>query len=422
MGKGFLEENEDVINFVLAIILLLAVAFTFTAVEIFFSQGEVVATVNGEDIYESELKSRMKDLPTRMQESYTREMILNQIIQEKLLQQTIDELGLKASKSEIDQQLQAYMERQGLNETTLNRVLEMQGMSKDHLRTLMEEQVLINKLLKQEIGALNISEEELRKYYENHAEEFIVPKKATVMQTLVSTRNRSRAEARAIANNIWNQAKSQGFQQLCNISLKYLGSRESACGTYNVTKRSGLPSAFINKSMQLRNDQSEVINTSLGYHVVYKVSTTDERVQRFNSVKSQIEEQMLQAQKQRAYRQYLSQLRDNATIQNYLLDKQIKNLTQQSDENQMNITSCIAQNAVLFGAKWDTKTQQQVKKLGKLSKQIKYVECSLPNTLKEQRQVCEDKNIEAYPTWIVNGKQYKGVQSLERLRTITNCS
>ena len=36
-------------------------------------------------------------------------------------------------------------------------------------------------------------------------------------------------------------------------------------------------------------------------------------------------------------------------------------------------------------------------------------------------QTCINENITATPTWIINGKKYIGVQSIEELQQITNC-
>jgi hypothetical protein len=38
-----------------------------------------------------------------------------------------------------------------------------------------------------------------------------------------------------------------------------------------------------------------------------------------------------------------------------------------------------------------------------------------------QREKCTNENITGTPTWIVKGKEYQGVQSIEKLKELTGC-
>ena len=38
-----------------------------------------------------------------------------------------------------------------------------------------------------------------------------------------------------------------------------------------------------------------------------------------------------------------------------------------------------------------------------------------------ERDKCAEEEIEATPTWIINGQKYKGVQSIEKLKELTGC-
>ena len=58
---------------------------------------------------------------------------------------------------------------------------------------------------------------------------------------------------------------------------------------------------------------------------------------------------------------------------------------------------------------------------GDAEKELPYVECSTPDG-NEQLQVCQDKNIESYPTWIFSDdSRLVGEVTLQELSQKTSC-
>jgi len=77
--------------------------------------------------------------------------------------------------------------------------------------------------------------------------------------------------------------------------------------------------------------------------------------------------------------------------------------------------------ATFYGAYWCPHCQNQKKALGE-SKNMPYVECSTP-TGAAQTQICKDKKIEGYPTWIfADGSTQSGELSLDTLSQKTGCT
>ena len=56
--------------------------------------------------------------------------------------------------------------------------------------------------------------------------------------------------------------------------------------------------------------------------------------------------------------------------------------------------------AIFYGAFWCPHCQAQKKEFGTSVKYLPYVECSTPDA-SGQTQICKDKNISSYPTWIL---------------------
>jgi uncharacterized membrane protein/glutaredoxin len=72
-------------------------------------------------------------------------------------------------------------------------------------------------------------------------------------------------------------------------------------------------------------------------------------------------------------------------------------------------------DAKFYGAYWCPHCMEQKRIFGSAAGRLPYVECSPlgPNT--RQAKVCESLRIETYPTWMINGQRYVGVQTLEGL-------
>ncbi len=71
----------------------------------------------------------------------------------------------------------------------------------------------------------------------------------------------------------------------------------------------------------------------------------------------------------------------------------------------------------MYGAEWCHFCKQQKQLFGKSFQFVTYVECP------QNQQLCDEKGVEGYPTWITKeGQLYSGVQSMEFLSAISDCN
>ena len=77
-----------------------------------------------------------------------------------------------------------------------------------------------------------------------------------------------------------------------------------------------------------------------------------------------------------------------------------------------------AQGAVLYGAYWCPHCQEQKKLFGEAAQYLNYVECD-PTGQNANPDECRGQNVKSYPTWIFQGQQHVGTQSLSQLAEIT---
>ncbi|MFA5827625.1 MAG: thioredoxin domain-containing protein [Candidatus Paceibacterota bacterium] len=82
---------------------------------------------------------------------------------------------------------------------------------------------------------------------------------------------------------------------------------------------------------------------------------------------------------------------------------------------------CIkSSGAEFYGAFWCVHCQEQKTEFGSSKQYLPYIECA--NSDNTQIQICIDKKIEGYPTWVFkDGSRLSGKLSLETLAEKTQC-
>jgi hypothetical protein len=73
------------------------------------------------------------------------------------------------------------------------------------------------------------------------------------------------------------------------------------------------------------------------------------------------------------------------------------------------------EGAVMYGTYWCSHCKAQKEDFGDSFQYVNYVECT------EDKLKCVENGIEGFPTWIIDGRKYPGVQPMERLALLTQC-
>ena len=77
-------------------------------------------------------------------------------------------------------------------------------------------------------------------------------------------------------------------------------------------------------------------------------------------------------------------------------------------------------DAKFYGASWCPHCSEQKQLFGGSVKRVPYVECSPGGPNAPSAPTCKEKNISSYPTWIINGQRYTGIQPLDTLAQLSN--
>jgi glutaredoxin len=78
-----------------------------------------------------------------------------------------------------------------------------------------------------------------------------------------------------------------------------------------------------------------------------------------------------------------------------------------------------ASDVKFYGAYWCAHCQKQKSLFGATAAaKLPYIECAADGE-NSQRQLCKDKNIQMFPTWVIKGKYYPGTRDLKEIATMT---
>lgn len=164
-------------------IILLALSSLFTSVAAADIVERVVATVNDDAIFLSDLRKRaVPFLPqvaeastetermSRLKELY--DELLNYLIDEKLVRQIAASSGIRVTQADIDNAIENLRLNNNMTEEQFQQALASQGFSEAQYRQDLKRQLIRLKVMNERVRSrVNITEEEVRARYEERARE-----------------------------------------------------------------------------------------------------------------------------------------------------------------------------------------------------------------------------------------------------------
>jgi peptidyl-prolyl cis-trans isomerase SurA len=182
----------------LATALLLGFAATSGAETV----NKILATVDGDPVTVVEVqkfivtKSRGQEIPAEIRADSPQ--VLDAYITEKLIQKEISDQGIVVTDADIDRYIDGIRAQNKLTLERLKQAVEMQGMSWETYRAQVREELLKAQLINREVrGKVNVTPEEVQRYYQEHKGEFVsTGEQVKVLHILISVpSNATDAEA-----------------------------------------------------------------------------------------------------------------------------------------------------------------------------------------------------------------------------------
>lgn len=291
--------------------------------------SRIAAIVNQEIITTAQLDREMRELlaqappdrePAAEQLPALRRQLLQKMIEETLIQQRVAALGIEVTDEEVSQAIEDVQRQNNVDRPQLEQALAAQGLSFQAYREQMRSQLLNFKLVNREIRRkIEVTNQELRDYYQAHQDQYrTAPYKrlSRITFNLPSDAWPARIGAvRAKAEEALQRLRSgENPQQL----LERLNAADPNIegGDMGTFTPGTLTPPFSTAVDNLAAGQySEVIETSLGFHILRVDERSAGEMRSFDSVREEIRRQLMEAKREEAINEWAESLQKNADIE-----------------------------------------------------------------------------------------------------------
>lgn len=261
--------------------------------------NEAVAKVDNETITAGELYERMVRSGGK------------QVVDQMIVQRLIDNEAKKQNVTATDEELTAEVEKikKGFPSPELfDQQLAQMGMTEEDLKQELRTEVQLNKLLAPQI---KITDEELKKYYDENKESFATPEQVRASHILVDTKE----EAEEILKQLKDGAD---FAELAKEKSKDPGSGAKG-GDLDYFGKGEMMPEFEEAAFKTPvGELSAIVKTDYGYHIIKVVDKKPAHTATFEEKKEEIRETLFQQKKSEKADAYIEQLKAEAKTENYL--------------------------------------------------------------------------------------------------------
>jgi foldase protein PrsA len=264
------------------------------------------------DVAFARYKSQKQPTPKVGTAQYTqlRDQAVTFLVQEAELQQEADKLGVKVTQSDVDKQVAMIRKTyyKG-SEKKLEDALKKDDISLAQLEQYNIRPNLLSQKLQAKVTAnVKVSGSAAQKYYNQNKSAFTQPETREVRHILVNSKG--------LAQQIYN--KLQNGANFAALAKKYSKDQGSAAQGGKLCVAHGGSSGpcqqtvppFDKAAFSLKTNQiSQPVKSVYGWHIIQAISAVKpSHVQTFAEVKSQIESNLAQQQKQAAWQNWLAKL------------------------------------------------------------------------------------------------------------------
>jgi peptidyl-prolyl cis-trans isomerase SurA len=295
---------------------------------------EIIARVNNQIITRSELdraKAQAADdsreecngrcTPEQLQVAIEdgQKFALRDLVNQSLLAQRGKDMDINV-EPELVKQLDQIRQKNNLKDLDdLEKAISAQpGMNWDDFKSNIKNHLLTQEVIRREVGShITISNEDTKKYYEEHKQDFVRPEQVALSAIEIKTEGKKESEIpelRAKAQKLHDRVKDgEDFGELAKRFSD--GATAQQGGFLGEYKRGELSKELEDIVFKMKkNELTDVIETKQGFLVLKVLEHYDEGEQPFSKVENEIQERLYNQKMEPALREYLKTLREQSYV------------------------------------------------------------------------------------------------------------
>ncbi len=268
-------------------------------------------------ISEAEKKAVLDDAAR----SRFRRAALDRLIEKRLTEQKIKELGIRVSDEEIRQAIDDVRKQNNITtQESLLAALAAQGLSFEQYRARLQEQIEKLKLVSMEVRAkIQVGESEIRDYYSANLAKYSEEESFRARHIFFKTGAKASPEEieRARSTALLVLADAKGGKDFAELAKKF--SEDPAArkdgGDLGSFKKGDMQPELEKTILSLKpGEVSDLVATPIGFHIIRLEARVPGTSKPFDSVKGDIEEILYRAKSEERFNQWAKDLRGKASI------------------------------------------------------------------------------------------------------------
>lgn len=298
---------------------------------------QILLKVNGEIFTKTDLEARQvaalrgmgrdvdpSDAQLRqMLDEVTPDLLVN-VVDEMLILQRGKELGYRLGDEQFQSILDSIKKDNKIeSEEQFQAALKQENMTMADLRKQLERQMIVSRVQQNEVlGKIGVSDEEARRYYESHKNEFTTAQSITLREVFVSVPGDGKTINVGLDEEAREKAQAIRAKALAGESFETLAAELSDAPS---RANSGLigPISLNDVSPDVRKliesmkvgDVSDVLRSSKGYQLLKLESMTAPETRPFEEAKNDISNKVFTDKRRVEFQKYIDKLRTEAIIE-----------------------------------------------------------------------------------------------------------
>lgn len=275
--------------------------------------NRILATIDGEPVTQYELDRFVdRNVRARQLPVTDRSVLLEALITDRIIQKEVVAQGVVIRDEDVDRYIANIRERNRLSEAQLHDALQQQGLTLEAYRAQIREELQKVQLINREIrGKVNVSPEEVQRYYDAHRDEYATPEGVTVSHILLRLpENASDDEVeRKMEQARQLRANLQDGANFSEMAREYSEDATAKSGGKLGTFKPGEMKEEFEAAVKglAPNEISDPFRTSLGVHIARVDARSGASHQALDELADEIKQKLYSAALEERYSRWLTE-------------------------------------------------------------------------------------------------------------------